>query len=223
MYTAANGIQLYYKKSGSGHPTVILHGNCGNHAHFNPLTNILATRYTVYTPHSRGTGKSSPARVCHYKDMAKDIAAFCRQLELQKPIVLGVGNGGIVALMLAFMYPGLPGAVVACGANMNPSGLQQYFLRVARLGYRVTKQDTLRLKLKEPHITPAQLGAIKAPTLLLAGSRDIVHKTHTLRMAKFIPHSALRIFPGETHTSYFGKNGWKLIETLLVFLAQNGL
>ena len=56
--------------------------------------------------------------------------------------------------------------------------------------------------LDEPHITAETLGRINAPTAVLAGSRDLIRRADTRRIAAAIPNSTLRILPGETHGSY---------------------
>ena len=46
---------------------------------------------------------------------------------------------------------------------------------------------------------PAELAAIKAPVLVLAGEKDIIKRQHTMLIARSIPRSQLQIMPGLTH------------------------
>ncbi|WP_066303541.1 alpha/beta fold hydrolase [Arthrobacter luteolus] len=56
-----------------------------------------------------------------------------------------------------------------------------------------------RLWTEEPHIDPADLGGIKAPTLIMSGDRDTIRPDHSLLIAASIPGAQLCIVPGATH------------------------
>jgi pimeloyl-ACP methyl ester carboxylesterase len=51
----------------------------------------------------------------------------------------------------------------------------------------------------EPHIDPATLSQIGAPTLVLAGDRDSIRTSHTVEIAAAIPSAQLGIVPGASH------------------------
>ena len=55
---------------------------------------------------------------------------------------------------------------------------------------------------KEPNIPPEQLAAIRVPTLVIAGSRDLIREDETKLIAKSIPNAKLMILKGESHGSY---------------------
>ena len=54
----------------------------------------------------------------------------------------------------------------------------------------------------EPNITTADLATIKVPTVVIAGSRDIIKRKETQRIADSIPGAKLRILKGHGHISY---------------------
>ena len=56
--------------------------------------------------------------------------------------------------------------------------------------------------LNEPNIAFVDLSKITAPTLVLAGERDIIPASHTQAVAAAIPSAECRILKGETHASY---------------------
>ena len=60
--------------------------------------------------------------------------------------------------------------------------------------------------LTEPSITRSQLKNIRAKTLVLAGSRDLVKESQTKEIARQIPRARLRILKGESHESYVVHN-----------------
>ena len=66
----------------------------------------------------------------------------------------------------------------------------------------VNKSPLFELMEKEPNIPPEQLAAIKAPTLVIAGSRDLIREDETKLIAKSIPNAKLMILKGESHGSY---------------------
>lgn len=213
MYIQLNGQILYYEKTGEGKPVILLHGNGETHKIFDALIPKLARRYEVYAIDSRGHGQSADAMDLHYEDMAEDVAEFARALDLRSPALYGFSDGGIVGLLAASKYPRLFSALAVSGANLTPSGLK--FL--PRLGMRLTylkkKSPLLRLMLKEPHISKKDLSKITIPVLVTAGSKDMVKKRETKKIAAQIPGATLKIMYGETHASYVVHSD-KLFSTL---------
>jgi pimeloyl-ACP methyl ester carboxylesterase len=47
--------------------------------------------------------------------------------------------------------------------------------------------------------TPAELGRIGAPTLLIFGDHDFIKLEHAVEMAGLIPGAQLAVLPGATH------------------------
>ena len=69
-------------------------------------------------------------------------------------------------------------------------------------GKLVTKDKKLKLMLDEPDIDDAELGGIRASTLVLAGSRDLIPEKETRHIAAAVPGAELQILKGEDHGSY---------------------
>jgi pimeloyl-ACP methyl ester carboxylesterase len=95
-------------------PVLLLHG--GNQsAHSWDLVSLhLADRYRVLAPDQRGHGDSEWSRECDYSigALARDAEAFLRDRAARRPVVFGHSMGGMVALLLASLYPELPRALV---------------------------------------------------------------------------------------------------------------
>ncbi len=52
----------------------------------------------------------------------------------------------------------------------------------------------------QPHLTAAQLGSIRVPTLILDGEQEqLVRLDHVQYLAKAIPGAELKILPGVDH------------------------
>jgi pimeloyl-ACP methyl ester carboxylesterase len=67
---------------------------------------------------------------------------------------------------------------------------------------KLKPDDKLALMLREPNVTDAMLRAIRADTLVLAGSADLILPEETRHIAAMIPGAALQILQGEDHGSY---------------------
>lgn len=202
MYAIVNGLKLFYHKEGSGRPVILLHGNGEDHTIFDVAIRDLARSYTVYALDSRAHGKSDPVPTLTYREMAEDVAAFIRQQGLEKPALVGFSDGGVVALLVALRWPDLPGRLVVAGANMTPTGIKQPWRTLMRVQNRISPDPKLELMLTQPHLAGWQLTGITAPTLVLAGEKDLIDEGQTRRIARSIPGAKLLILPGETHSSY---------------------
>ncbi|MCL1806239.1 MAG: alpha/beta hydrolase [Oscillospiraceae bacterium] len=198
----ANGIELYVEKTGQGAPVILLHGNGEDHTIFDVLVRQLSPDYTVYAVDSRDHGKSGKVKTLDYHDMMEDVAALIRGLNLPKPILYGFSDGGIIGLLLAIQYPGLLSKLIISGANTHPDGIKRMVAIGMKLTYFFTRSRKYKLMITQPDITDAELKSIQTPTLVLAGSKDIVKDGHTKYIARNIPGSTLRILEGETHAGY---------------------
>ena len=206
MFVQLNSIKMYYKRYGSGRPLILLHGNGEDHTIFREIIKPLSKNFTLYLPDARGHGKSSRTEEYHYMDMASDMVQFIRRLKLESPAFYGFSDGGIVGLLLASKRPGLLSHLIISGANINPGGLKAELRIPLKLSYFWNRDPKVRLMLTEPHISGSQLRSIRAKTLVLAGSRDLIKESQTREIARLIPRARLRILKGESHESYVVHN-----------------
>lgn len=202
MYIQLNGQIIYYEKSGEGSPVILVHGNKETHKIFDILIPALAKKHTVYAIDSRGHGLSASVDNFHYTDMAEDIIALIQGLDLIKPAFYGFSDGGIIGLIASSRHPSLFSSLVISGANLTPRGLKFFTRAAIRLSYIKSRDPLSALMLKEPHLGKSDLARITIPVLVLAGSKDIVRKSETKRIAAWIPNAVLKILPGESHSSY---------------------
>lgn len=202
MICRVNNINLYYEKSGTGRPLLLLHGNGETHKIFDKAMPLLAESFTVYAIDSRGHGQSEAVMEYHYDDFAEDIRCFIDELKLERPILYGFSDGGIVGLLLAAKYPQLLSQMVISGANLQPEGIRTGWLKLFQCINAIVKDPKMTMMLKEPNITAEMLGRIVIPTTVMAGSRDMVKQNHTQYIADSIPNSKLHILRGEGHGSY---------------------
>jgi pimeloyl-ACP methyl ester carboxylesterase len=202
MLLKVNGIELFYEQSGQGRPIILLHGNGESHKIFDKLVNQLNHKYTVYAIDSRGHGESTKVTELDYNTMAEDIAGFIKALQLDRPILYGFSDGGIIGLIIAFRYPELLSKLVVSGANIQPDGVKKRHIIMFRIIYFLTRSRNFKMMLTQPDISEEELGRITVETMVLAGSNDMIAEKHTKQIANAIPQSTLEIIDGETHSSY---------------------
>lgn len=214
MICNVNGINLYYEKTGTGKPLILVHGNGETHKIFDQAIPLLAKHFTVYALDCRGNGQSGMVLKYHYKDFAKDIRCFMEKLKIDRPVFYGFSDGGIIGLLLAVKYPQIFSRLIISGANTIPQGIHSGWFKWFQLTYAITKDPKLKMMLKEPHITAKMLQKIQLPTTVLAGSRDMIKRKHTLYIAHNIKNSTLHILKGEGHGSYI-INSTKIAKLIL--------
>lgn len=202
MIINVNNININYEVYGEGRPIILLHGNSESHKVFDKLIDGLKKDYKVYAIDSRCHGKSENVREISYDLMAGDVIEFIKALKIEKPILYGFSDGGIVGLLVAIKEPELLSKLIVSGANINPNGLKNINLILYKIGYFFSKNKLVRMMLKEPDIKPTELKNIKIPTYVLAGEKDIIKKEHTKLIADNIPNSTLEIIKNENHGSY---------------------
>ena len=214
-YASVNGIELYYETYGTGQPMLQIHGNDLSISSMGYQIAFFAPHYKVIAADSRGHGKSElGSDRLTYEQMAEDLNALLENLKMRPAYVLGWSDGGIIGLLLAIRHPDKVGKLAVMGANLNPEGAYDWAYNwVVREDKRaiamIAKGDTsqpwsvmrqhLDLLGKQPHIPVADLAKVQAPTLVMAGDRDVIRDDHTLQIFHGIPKAHLAIFPGATH------------------------
>ena len=216
-----NGQNLLYAVRGpeGGKPVVLLHGNGGSHKSMLTQAKQLAKAgYRVYSPDSRGQGANEPLTEYHYADMAEDSYCFIKALGLEKPAVYGWSDGGILALMLEVAHPGTSGLIAVSGANLFPDcgeGFEEFKAWILSEGTPLAM-----MMLSEPDIDPKTLSAIKCPTLVTVGDKDLISVEHTHLISDNIPDSELVVVKNATHSSFIKRNP-RMGRMLLDFLKRH--
>lgn len=201
MKISVNGVELFYRVVGAGRPLILIHGNGEDHHIFDNLVDELKDSYACYCLDSRGHGMSSNVDVYSYQAMAEDVSEFIRKLGLSDVAYYGFSDGGIVGLLLA-SQSNLIDYLIISGANLNPQGIKKHIFYTMKFMYKFKKDPKIKMMLEQPHINDYQLAKIKAKTLVLAGSKDVIKESHTYYIAHHIADSKLMILPHETHGSY---------------------
>lgn len=202
-------IKHFYIEKGQGHPLILLHGNGGDGGYFQSQTAAFAERFHVYAIDTRGHGKTPrgemPFTISQFAD---DLLGFMDGHEIEKAHLLGFSDGGNIALVFAIRYPDRVDRLILNGADLDPGGVKRSVQLPIEIGYRIAKRfagksssakanaEMLGLMVNEPNIRPAELAAVRAKTLVIAGTRDIVCRSHTGLIARSIPDSRLVFIEG---------------------------
>lgn len=206
MYIKVNNTTIHYEMYGKGKPLILLHGNGNNLKIFSKLIENLQNDYQIYALDSRCHGKSANSNDITYELMRDDCLEFIKKLNIKKPILYGFSDGGIIGLMIAVKEPNILSKLIVSGANLNPKGFKPIVLLSLKISYFFSKSKLVKLMIKYPSITPRELEKIKVPTIITAGTFDIVKKSHTLYIKDNIKNSVLEIIPFATHGSYVRNN-----------------
>lgn len=201
---------LHCRDTGAGEPLILLHGNGEDGSYFKSQLEFFSREYRVIAVDTRGHGKSPRGEAPFtIRQFAVDLRDFMDGLGLRRAVILGFSDGANIAMRFALMYPERVRALILGGGNLNPSGIKRSVQIPIELGYRLTKvfagkseearrhMELLGLMVNEPDISPGELSAIKAPTLVIAGTRDMVKESHTRLIAESIPGARLAIIEGD--------------------------
>ncbi len=202
-------INLYYQERGKGTPFVLLHGNGEDSSYFQHQIEFLSQQYQVIAVDTRGHGKSprgaAPFTIGQF---AEDLNKLMDRLGIEAAILLGFSDGANIGMKFALQYPERVKALILNGGNLNSRGIKGSIQLPIEIGYRAAKlfaqksakarrnMEMLGLMVHHPNILPQQLQAIQAPTLVIAGTRDMVKTAHTQEIAAHIPNARLAILPG---------------------------
>ncbi|MBQ1862860.1 MAG: alpha/beta hydrolase [Clostridia bacterium] len=203
-------IQHFFIEKGQGEPLLLLHGNGDNCGYFKGQIDEFAKYYHVFAIDTRGHGQTPrgnmPFTISQFAD---DLSLFMDSISIQKAHILGFSDGGNIALVFVLKYPEKVDRLILNGANINPGGVKRSVQIPIEIGYRIAKRSSaksekakrnaemLGLMVNEPNISPEELSAITAKTLVIAGTNDMIKTSHTRLIAENIPKSSLVFIKGD--------------------------
>lgn len=199
-------MKLYYQEKGTGQPLVLLHGNGEDSSYFQAQIEYFSADYRVIAVDTRGHGHS-PRGTAPFtlKQFVKDLKQLFQELSLSRVILLGFSDGGNIALLFTLRYPSYVERLILNGANLNPFGVKLqvqlpilFEYATACIQKKTSKKELLGLMVKEPWIPAEQLKQISVPTLVIAGTRDMIRDRHTRKIAEALPKGELTLLAG-TH------------------------
>ncbi len=129
MKMGIDGIELHFEKNGSGKPIVFSGAWLDDLSIWDSQVKHLSGKYLTVTYDQRGHGSSDKAKPGRgnysVQVLASDLGALIQGLALEKPIVVGFSQGGMVALRFAADHPDRLSKLVlvgTCAKMIPPTG-----------------------------------------------------------------------------------------------------
>ena len=202
-------IDHYFIEKGNGEPMILLHGNGENCGYFRGQIDEFSKLYHVYAIDTRGHGKPPRGdKPFTIRQFADDLLVFMDEHQIEKTHLLGFSDGGNIAMIFAIRYPERVNRLILNGANLNPKGVKRFTQLPIEIGYKLAKKfagksdsarlnaEMLGLMVNDPNVELEELSRIKAKTLVIAGTKDMIKEEHTRLIASNIPDADLVLLDG---------------------------
>jgi pimeloyl-ACP methyl ester carboxylesterase len=235
QYVTSDGVQIYFETFGNGEPVLVLHGGGpGCLEEMQRQIRALADKYFVIAPDSRAHGRSGDGSgPLTYVQLGRDMIKVLDELNVPAANIVGWSDGGIIGLELAMHNTHRVRRLVAISANYNVGGLIQTPVESPEVSpldgpcarvlpdpasWQSRFSRIVQMWRTQPNYSLADLGTIKAPTLIMAGEFDVIRRSHSDQLAKAIPGSQEVIIEGGGHSVGYKS---RIINTNIVnFLAS---
>jgi pimeloyl-ACP methyl ester carboxylesterase len=114
---------------------VLLHGGLATaEMSWNTPLSLLAEDFQLVAPDTRAHGGTNhPGGELSYPQFADDLAAFLDAVGIDRPVLIGHGDGGQTALEFGLRYPGRAAGLVLSGTMSEPTA--DYLAGIRRWGF----------------------------------------------------------------------------------------
>ena len=224
-------IKHHYFELGEGFPLILLHGNGEDAGYFVHQMEPFAKHFRVIAIDTRGHGQTPRGNAPFtIRQFAEDLLGFMDQHRIEKAHILGFSDGGNIAMVFAMAHPERVEKLILDGANLDAAGVKRSIQIPIEIGYRIAKifagkspdakknAELLGLMVNDPNVKPEELAQIQCPTLVIAGSKDMIKEDHTRLIARSIPGAQMVIIPGNHFVA--NKNPDAFNEAVLRFLLR---
>jgi pimeloyl-ACP methyl ester carboxylesterase len=229
LFEGAERILIYcllYFLTMENYPLLLLHGALGSKSTLEPLKEIMAKEFTVFTIDFIGHGLDDRVPVRLDMDyFVDDVLIFMEQNKLTKVSVFGYSMGGYVALKMAAKYPERIFRIMTLGTKFNwtpESALHETrFLDPQKIKAKVpTFAETLRQRHMYHNweeliyktaqmmlglgngesLSAKELGDINCPVKIMVGDQDnMVSADESQRIASQLNNASCQILLNTTH------------------------
>ena len=200
---------LNYLDKGKGDVLIMLHGNGEDNLYFRRQTEYFSKSRRVIAVDTRGHGLSERGdEPFTIRQFAKDLFNLVYRNKFDKVDILGFSDGANIAMVFALAHPERVRSLILNGGNLNPKGVKPRYQIPITISYLASslaapiskkarkKAELMRLMVKDPMIKPEELQKIASPTLVIAGTDDMIKESHTRLIAASVPGSRLEILQG---------------------------
>lgn len=116
--TQIRGIRWSYEESGDGPSVLLLHGTLGSHKMFDPLVDVLSARFRCIAVDWPGHGESGfDEHGWTSDDLVAGVVELIESLDLGPVTLIGLSQGGAVALRVTLARPNVVTALVTMSAG----------------------------------------------------------------------------------------------------------
>jgi pimeloyl-ACP methyl ester carboxylesterase len=119
-----DGLPIAFRRTGNGPPLLLLHGAFCDSRDWRRQLDAFAAEFTVIAWDAPGCGESADLPSSDYglDNLIDTLAGFIRALRLQRPHVLGLSLGSILAIALQAGHPGVVRSLVLASAYAGWAG-----------------------------------------------------------------------------------------------------
>jgi pimeloyl-ACP methyl ester carboxylesterase len=205
-YAEVNGLKMYYEIHGAGFPLIVLHGAFMTIGAMGALVPALSETRQVVAVELQGHGHTADIdRLLSYEQLADDVAALMRHLDIEWADVFGYSMGGGAALQLAMRHPALVRKLVVASASSTSDGVYpEVWAGIERITPELFEGSpwkeeydrvapnpdafpTLVEKMKQLDGQPFawaadEIRAISAPTMVIVGDSDGTTPEHAVEL-----------------------------------------
>ncbi len=203
-------IEHYFIEKGEGEPLILLHGNGEDCSYFKGQIDEFSKYFHVYAIDTRGHGETPRGdKPFTIRQFADDLLCFMDEHGIERANLLGFSDGGNIAMVFAIKYPNRVDRLILNGANLNAKGVKRSTQIPIEIGYKIAKRfaaksdparlnaEMLGLMVNDPNVEPKDLAGIKAKTLVIAGTKDMIKEEHTRLIASGITDAELVFIKGD--------------------------
>jgi pimeloyl-ACP methyl ester carboxylesterase len=223
-FITINETKIYYEEYGKGLPLLMLHGGLGDISDFEKVIPNLSKKFRVIIPDAPGLGRSEYAdSLLSYQLLADYTSKFIDELKIDSLYLIGWSDGANTALILAKNKSEKVKKLIISGANYKLNGFSNEALeeckKVADTSYvkeemqswikhyqKLSTKDWKRyisevgqMWFTEEYFPKSDLEAIKIPTLIIYGDRDMYTLEHGIEIKNAILNSQFCVIPNCSH------------------------
>jgi pimeloyl-ACP methyl ester carboxylesterase len=236
-----NGLQLFYRDSGTGDPLLLLHGFTGSGDDWQHVFAEPIAGHRVIAPDLRGHGRSTnPAGTFRFADVARDLFALLDHLGIDRVKAIGMSAGANTLLHMATQQPDRLSAMVHVSGTPRFPDQARAIMRsmteesrsadewTVMRGRHHSGDDQIRALWRharefaddrdDMNFTAATLAPITARTMIVHGDRDPLYPVElAVELYRAIPNASLWVVPEGGHGPIFGEQAAPFVRTMAAF------